>query len=302
MTEHRVKIGCLGEVMLELVLGNGTAAELGVAGDTYNTAVYLAHVQPELQIDYITGLGADGFSKRIFQHMQKFGLGSSRVFTHPTRGPGLYAIETNAQGERSFTYWRSAAAARCLGDPDTPDISELLSGLTHLYYSGISLAILEQANRDRLFQAIDTFREGGGIVAFDSNYRPHLWNDQSLAQRETAAAWARCDIGMPSVDDEMALFGDQTDDAVLERFKGYNIPKGTLKRGDKGPISLDGVAIQTTIRPEAVVDTTAAGDSFNAGYLAALIAGQSNSQAMSAGHTLACRVVAHKGAIIFGKE
>ena len=65
---------------------------------------------------------------------------------------------------------------------------------------------------------------------------------------------------------------------------------------------LDGVAIQTAIRPEAVVDTTAAGDSFNAGYLAALIAGQSNSQAMSAGHTLACRVVAHKGAIIFGKE
>lgn len=302
MTEHLRKIGCLGEVMLELALGNGNEAELGIAGDTYNTAVYLAHLQPDLSVDYITGLGRDGFSRRILSHMDTFGVGAQRVFTHPTRGPGLYAIETDSEGERSFTYWRSAAAARCLGDEDMPAIPRLLDGLTHLYYSGISLAILTQENRDRLFHAIDTFRADGGIVAFDSNYRPHLWGDQTLAQRDTQTAWARCDIGMPSIDDEMALFGETNETAILKRFADYKIEIGTLKRGSKGPIGLDGQRVETKTRPKAVVDTTAAGDSFNAGYLGALITGKDNGQAMIAGHNLACRVVAHKGAIIFGKE
>ena len=299
MVNDAVHVGCLGEVMLELVLGTGTDAQLGVAGDTYNTAVYMAHEHPDLKVDYLTGLGKDGFSDRIRAHMAKYKVGSDRVFTHPDRGPGLYAIETDDEGERSFTYWRSAAAARCLGDPELPAISDMLDGLTHLLFTGISLAILEQANRDRLFDAIDAFRAKGGVVAFDSNYRPHLWGDAELARRETERAWTTCDIGMPSVDDEMALFGDASVEDVLKRFAGYGIGNGTLKRGADGPVGLDGTVPEITSEPTAVVDTTAAGDSFNAAYLGALISGSDNATAMCAGHDLACKVVAQKGAIVF---
>lgn len=302
MTPREVRFGCLGEVMLELVLRDKTSAEIGVAGDTYNTAVYLRHVLPALSVDYVTGLGVDGFSQRIRDHMERYGIGTSRVFTHPKRGPGLYAIETDANGERSFTYWRSAAAARCLGDPDMPDIAELIDGLTHLYLSGISLAILPQENRNRLFDALEDFRDKGGCVAFDSNYRPHLWGDPELARRETTRAWRTCDIALPSVDDEMALFGDPAERDVLERFANYGIAAGALKRGADGPIGLDGTRIDTAATSVRVVDTTAAGDSFNAAYLAARVSGEEQAAAMAAGHHLACRVIAHKGAIIFGKD
>ncbi|WP_438956464.1 sugar kinase [Cognatiyoonia sp.] len=299
MVKDGAPVGCLGEVMLELVLGSGTNAQLGVAGDTYNTAVYIAHEYPDVKVDYVTGLGKDGFSDRIRAHMAKYNVGSDRIFTHPDRGPGLYAIETDDKGERSFTYWRSASAARCLGNPDLPEISDMLNGLTHLLFTGISLAILEQANRNRLFEAIDAFRANGGVVAFDSNYRPHLWGDANLARRETERAWATCDIGMPSVDDEMALFGDASTVDVLKRFAGYGIGIGTLKRGADGPVGLDGTVPEITSKPTAVVDTTAAGDSFNAAYLGALISGSDNATSMRAGHDLACKVIAQKGAIIF---
>ncbi len=307
---RKPRLGCLGEVMLELVLDDADQAALGVAGDTYNTAVYAAH-DGRLDIDYITGLGSDPFSARIRAHMKRFGLGSRRVFTHPTRGPGLYAITTDAAGERSFTYWRSEAAARSLGDPDMPPLESLLGGLTHLFYSGISLAILPQANRDRLFEAVDAFRRAGGIVAFDSNYRPHLWQDADLARAQTQRAWQNCDIALPSVDDEMLLFGDKDAAAVLARMAGYGLRHGALKCGADGPIALDGQPMQALLAgasghpaPPApnVVDTTAAGDSFNALFLAEFLHGQDPQSAMAAGHARALEVIGQRGAIVFEPE
>lgn len=299
MKDEIPAVGCLGEVMLELIPGAGSDAALGVAGDTYNTAVYLAKVAPEHQVDYVTVLGQDGFSDRILSHMEGYNVGGSRVLRHPTRIPGLYAIETDDAGERRFTYWRSAAAARCLGDDDLKDIPSLISGLSHLLFTGISLAILSQPNRDKLFAALADFRGQGGKVVFDSNYRPHLWEGADVARREMERAWRNCDIALPSVDDEMALFGDASWQDVLARFDGYGITTGALKRGEEGPVSLDGEMPELPDRVVQVVDTTAAGDSFNAAYLGALIQGRDNLAAMRAGHDLACDVVGQRGAIIF---
>lgn len=294
-----MRIGCLGEVMLELVTSSDASCQLGVAGDTYNTSVYLARGALEGKVDYITILGKDGYSDRIRAHMDAYSVGTSRVLTHPNRHPGLYAIETDDEGERSFTYWRTEAAVRSLGEPDFPSFDQLFEGLSHVYYSGISLAILTQENRDRLFAALAAFRANGGIVAFDSNYRPNLWNDKELAQAETTKAWSSCDIGLPSVDDEMYLFEDASEDDVLERFQGYGIAEGALKRGAQGPITLDGIAMPTDDTTVKVVDTTAAGDSFNAGYLSACLSGQNQMERMKAGHDLAKQVIGQRGAIIF---
>lgn len=295
--KNDTKIGCLGEVMLELIPATGDAARLGIAGDTYNTAVYLARAK--IAVDYITVLGHDGFSDRIRRHMTSYHVGTSRLVTHQTRIPGLYAIETDETGERSFTYWRGESAARCLGAPDLPAIPELLRGLTHVFYSGISLAILAQECRDKLFAALADFRAAGGIVAFDSNYRPRLWASPEEARREMERAWRHCDIGLPSVDDEMALNGDADDAAVLARFADYGVTQGALKRGADGPIGLDGTPFTGPAKDLHVVDSTAAGDSFNAAFLAALIGGKSTSDALSAGHTLAGQVIGQSGAIIF---
>lgn len=293
------RIACLGEVMIELIAGADDSAALGVAGDTYNTAVYLARIGPALGVDYVTVLGVDGFSDRILRHMEAHGVGTGGVARHPTRQPGLYAIETDEAGERSFTYWRSASAARTLFGEDGRDPVEVLAGYELVLLSGISLAILGADQRARLRAGIDRFRAGGGLLAFDSNYRPHLWNDPPLARAETEAMWRRCDIALPSVDDEMALFGDRDEAGVLARLRAFGVTRGALKCGAKGPVDLGpGHARPEVPKAETVVDTTAAGDSFNAGYLAGLAAGQTPEDAMVQGHATALKVIARRGAIV----
>lgn len=291
-----LEIACLGEVMVEMSVA-GDDARLGVAGDTYNTAVYLKRALPEARVAYVTKLGADPFSGRIRAAMAAEGLDTGLVATSPDNLPGLYAITTDAGGERSFHYWRSAAAARDLLQPPALDL-DALAGVGLLYLSAISLAVLPGPDRARLLDWLGAFRAGGGRVAFDTNYRPALWPDRETARGAVEAALRQTDIALPSVDDEMALFGDAGEAEVLARLRGWGCWVGALKRGAAGPVALDGSAAGPFAAVARVVDSTAAGDSFNAAFLAAHLGGAPVGDCLAAGHALACRVLGTRGAIL----
>ena len=283
------RVACIGEAMIELSM-DGTQAQTGVAGDSLNTAIYLKRCAPAVQVDYVTRVGTDPFSQRIRDFIAGEGIGADRVEMVQDGTPGLYAITTDAEGERTFTYWRSTSAARGLfGDGDF----SALAGYDLLYLSGISLAILPQSVRLGL---LDWIRESGTALAFDSNYRPRLWENPQTAREVTRAYWAAAQIALPSIDDEMALFEQSA--AEVEARCGAFPSRGALKRGASGPMSI-GEAVEQSYPPAPkVVDTTAAGDSFNGGYLAAILSGASQAEALMAGHQMAAEVVQHRGAII----
>ena len=294
------RIGCLGEVMIELSL-EGVAARVDVAGDTFNTAVYLRRLLgadgPE--IAYVTALGDEAMSQRIRRAMRAEGLSDALLERREGRSPGLYAISTDAEGERSFSYWRSESAARTLFAEPCEVGPDRLLDLDLVFLSGISIAILPQPAREALRDALGRLRAAGGRVAFDSNHRPRLWESPEAARREVAAMWALADIGLPSLDDEMAVFGDAGEAEVLARLEGAGVRTGALKRGAAGPVGLGGEGAGRDWPPAPrVVDTTAAGDSFDAGFLAALCRGGDVTAAMEAGHALASQVVGHRGAIL----
>ena len=289
------KIACMGEVMIELIAAP-TTAKLSVAGDSYNTAVYLKRLLNKGEtVSYITALGDDGFSARITDDMARHDIDPSYVEIRAGAMPGLYAIETDAEGERTFSYWRDSAAVRSLFQPPCQVELPCLLDFDLLFLTGISIAVLPSDTRKALLAQIDAFRANGGFVAFDSNYRPRLWADAREARAVTAEFWARADICLPSLDDEMALFG-QDETAVYARFVAR---VGAMKRGGLGPRGLAGVASDAVFAPApVVVDTTAAGDSFNAGFLSVIINGGSVDEAMMAGHNLAMQVVQKAGAIL----
>lgn len=287
-----MQVACVGEAMVELNI-DATGKQIGFAGDTFNTAVYLARgLGATGDVDFITVLGRDVISARMEAYFQSEGVGTERIRHHPERQPGVYAIALDEAGERSFTYWRDQSAARTLFE----DGFGALEGMDLIYVSGITLAILPPERRKALLAHLAAHP---ARVAFDSNYRPRLWESPAVARAAMQAAWEVTDIALPSVDDEMALFGDDSDDAVLARLRGYGLNEGALKRGADGPLALDAdVPVQKFPRADRVVDTTAAGDSFNGGYLAALLTGASAAEAMAQGHALAMRVIGHPGAIV----
>jgi len=295
------KVACVGEVMIELITGEDGQASLGVAGDTFNTAVYMARAlkNTDTTVSYVTALGTDPYSDRIVQAIRSHNLGTECIEFRDDVIPGLYAIDTDDDGERSFTYWRSASAARTLFSQPGKITLDQLNDYDLVLLSGISMAILPQSVRQQIFDWAESFCAAGGTLVYDSNHRPKLWESIDIARQTNDAMWARADIALPSVDDEMLLYQDKTAEAVVTRLQKLGVCRGAMKRGGEGPLDLaTGATPHDLAQVARVIDSTAAGDSFNAGFLSAVAQNQTDLQAAQAGHTLAAQVIQHRGAII----
>jgi 2-dehydro-3-deoxygluconokinase len=249
----------------------------------------------------VTALGDDAYSDGMLAMWRDEGIATDLVARLKRRLPGLYTIRTDARGERSFTYWRSAAAARdMLGDARAEQLAAALEGYDLLYLSGITLSILDPAQRAALVAIADRVREHGGRVAFDSNYRPVGWPNPEAARAAFDEMLSRVDIALPALDDEQALYGVKDAAECADRLRRRGVAEVAIKLGERG-CCLSSAHLTGEIAAEPadqVVDSTAAGDSFNAGYLAARLFGAGPGEAARLGNRLAARVIAHPGAII----
>ncbi|EIZ78653.1 2-dehydro-3-deoxygluconokinase [Novosphingobium sp. Rr 2-17] len=268
---------------------------VGYGGDTLNTAIHLARAGHE--VAYMTALGEDTFSAHLRTAWAAEGIDGDLVLTHPTRNAGLYAITTDADGERSFTYWRDASAARALFELEVVDAAMAQAEAADLFYfSLISLAILPPQGRQDLLLLAARVRDRGGIVAFDGNYRPRLWESPEMAARMRDKAIATADIGLPTFEDEALLDGARSPQAVAAHWQRLGCGEVIVKLGGQGCLLADGtpVAVPKTLQP---IDTSGAGDAFNGGYLAARMRDAGIEDAALCGHALAGWNVMRRGAI-----
>ena len=295
------KVACIGECMVELKQaqesGAGGLYSRGFGGDTLNTAVYLARLG--VGADYITALGDDALSDEMIAGWAAEGVGTAWVARLPGKLPGLYMIQPDDRGARRFFHGRPRPAARSLMDlPETPDILDSLAGYDVVYLSAITLSLYGAAGRTRLFAALNRARERGARFAFDTNVRARGWPDLDVARTVFQEAFALADILLASTEDLLPLYPAMSNEALLARIPGTEV---VLKLSEPASIvRLEGVSYPIKAKPvEApVVDTTAAGDSFAAAYVAARLVGADPIEAARAGHRLAGVVVCHPGAII----
>lgn len=297
------RVASIGECMIELRHRGEGELELAYGGDTLNFAVYFARLTRGrgVAVDYVTALGDDPYSDAMLAMWRAEGIGCDLVARLPGRLPGLYTIRTDERGERSFTYWRSASAARdVLQGAHGSRIARRLAGYDMLYLSGITLSILDPAQRERLMALADAIRAQGGRVVFDSNFRPAGWPDRGEARAVFDQMLRRVDIALPTLDDDQALFGVQDAADCARRLHGQGVAEVVVKLGRLGcwPSSGGRSAEVPAEAVARVVDSTAAGDSFNAGYLSARLAGAEPDVAAAQGHRIAARVIGHPGAVI----
>ena len=219
MVNNKLRILCFGEAMVELSGINlkTKSSRIGFAGDTLNTAIYLKRVLAEdVTVDYSTVLGQDFFSDQLEEYLDSENIGTECVRRVDSRTVGLYAIHTDFSGERIFSYWRDRSAARLLFDRDEDFIK--FGNYDLIYFSGISLAILPEIIRKKLLIFFEN-KERSFQIAFDSNYRPGLWENKKDAHLNIQRAFNCCDIGLPSLDDQMRLLNLSTEASVVSWFK-----------------------------------------------------------------------------------
>lgn len=299
------KIAVIGECMIELSQ-KGAEVSRGFGGDTLNTSVYIARqVAPEaLAVNYVTALGTDSFSQQMLEAWQSENVQTSLIQRMENRLPGLYYIETDSTGERTFYYWRNEAAAKFwLESEDSAAICEELATFDYLYLSGISLAILSPSSREKLLSLMHECRANGGKVIFDNNYRPRLWASREETQQVYQQMLQCTDIAFLTLDDEDALWGEKPVEEVMARTHAAGVSEVVIKRGaDSCLVSVAGDAVidvpAVKLAKDKVVDTTAAGDSFSAGYLAVRLTGGTPEDAAKRGHLTASTVIQYRGAII----
>ncbi|MGE0972810.1 sugar kinase [Klebsiella sp. WOUb02] len=299
------KIAVIGECMIELSEKNA-AVNRGFGGDTLNTSVYIARQTDAsaLAVHYVTALGTDAFSQQMLESWQAEEVKTDLIQRMADRLPGLYYIETDDTGERTFYYWRNEAAAKFwLESEQSAAICEELATFDYLYLSGISLAILSPQSREKLLTLLCECRANGGQVIFDNNYRPRLWASKEETQQVYQQMLTCTDIAFLTLDDEDALWGEKPVAEVIARTHAAGVKEVVVKRGaDSCLVSIVDEPQQeipaVKLPKEKVVDTTAAGDSFSAGYLAVRLTGGDAKSAAARGHLTASTVIQHRGAII----
>ena len=288
-----MRLAAFGECMLEMRAQPDGAYRLAYGGDVFNTAVYAR--QLGLDVSFVSAVGDDHFSGWLLDAWAGHDLNLDGVRRISGATPALYVIRNDEHGERTFTYWRSASPFRRVLQEDRAATAAFAFSHDVVVWSGITLALLPPDDRHWWLEQLAAYQAGGGVVAFDGNYRPVLWRSADEARAWLERAWGCADCALPSVDDELALHGDADPAAVIARVAACGAGEVVLKQGAQG--CTVGERHFALPRVETVLDATAAGDAFNAGYLAVRLAGGEVDAAVAEGQRVAAIVVRHEGAI-----
>jgi 2-dehydro-3-deoxygluconokinase len=299
-TGERTRVVSIGEVMIELARGGDGRFAIGCGGDTFNTAVYLARAGAD--VAFATALGDDSYSDGLLALAAAENVGRDLILRAPGRMPGLYLVENDPNGARRLRHWCDAAPARELFElNEWSRIAEGLLAARLIYFSGITLSLYSNLGLGRFLAVLEMARKGGAKVAFDGNFRPRGWKgDVGRARAVFIEALKRVDIALPAFDDEAILWGDPSPESTVDRMQAFGISEVVVKNGPNTALIAAGGTREHVPVPEVVepVDAMAAGDGFNAGYLAARLAGKAPLEAVLAAHRLAAQVIRHPGAIM----
>ena len=300
------RIAIIGECMIELNGEPFGAMHQTFGGDTLNAAVYTRRSAGEaVDVYYVTALGSDQLSDGMIQRWQAENINTTLVLRDDQRSPGLYLIQVDARGERTFLYWRNQSAARYLiQHPEFPAVRDAMSEMDMVLVSGISLAILPDEDRSQLIEMLAELSQAGVKIAFDTNFRPALWpaNEEWKTVKDVyAQLFPHCDLALVTYDDEQLVWGDNNAQETVNRLKLAGVRNIIVKLGADGCLAQkeNGEATMVPTTPVSqVVDTTSAGDSFNGGFLSAWLRGHTIEQSCQRGHSLAGIVIQHRGAIV----
>ncbi|MBB3607166.1 sugar kinase [Rhizobium sp. BK602] len=289
----------IGECMVELSQAKDGHLRKGFAGDTFNTAWYARACLPQdWSIDYFTALGDDAMSDEMLAFMTEHGIGTTSIRRLRGKTPGLYMINLK-DGERSFSYWRDSSAARQLAT-DGDALRTAIEASNVLYFSGITLAILSHEDAETLLAELRRAKAVGKLVVFDPNIRPRLWSSLDAMHTLIGEGARASTIVMPSFDDEVAHFADDSIAGTIRRYRQHGASMVVVKNGPDGAtIGTDaGETLVPAVKVAKVVDTTSAGDSFNGAFLAHYLEHDDPIAAARFAAGIAAKVIQEHGALV----
>jgi len=294
------RLTAFGECMIEFsCASDGQTWRRSFAGDTFNTAWYFRRLSGrEWDTAYFTAVGDDAPSRDMVDFINAAGISTDFIKSLPNASPGLYLIELEG-AERHFSYWRDSSAARKLAS-DRLAMRQAMEASDIIYFSGITLAILPAADRSVFIAELTRARQAGRTVVFDPNIRPRLWAGPDAMRQAIQSAAAASSIVFPTFPDEQALFGDGDPAACANRYRALGVDLAVVKDGARPCLAVDGSGAveEPALAVARPVDTTGAGDAFNAAFLGRFCAEPELRSALRCAHETAARTICGYGALV----
>lgn len=289
----------IGECMLELSSVRDDLWQQRFAGDVFNTLWYAkALANKDTSINFFTAFGDDQSSNEMRTFIEGSGVSCNNVPNIENGVPGLYRIHLDG-AERSFSYWRDTSAAKqFMRDPET--VWAQVAKADIVYLSGITMAILPDDDAETLIAGLRSALKPNAIVAFDPNIRPRLWASEERMKDVITRTAAISDLVLPSFEDEQLTCNDATPMATVERYQALGVKQVLVKNGEEDTLFAEGdkSELYPVATVENLVDTTAAGDSFNGAYFAEYMRSGDISAAILLAQKCSGMVICNKGALI----
>jgi 5-dehydro-2-deoxygluconokinase len=269
------------------------AAEMTVAmgGSSANIAAGL--VKLGLSADLLTCVSDDAVGRYCMNQLDNYGVGRSHVRTiQGEERTSLAVYETRVADHQSVIYRNNAADFQMtVADVENVDYSQFSALIT----AGTVFAA--DPSRTAAFRAFELAKAAGIPIIFDVDYRPYSWPSAAVAADVLSRAGALSDVIVGN-DEEFGFMAGHIDKGLdkARELAATSAQIVVYKMGQHGAVTFaDGVEIPTGIYPVDAIKPTGAGDSFMAGFLAALAQGRPMRDAILRGSACASIVVAQPG-------
>jgi 2-dehydro-3-deoxygluconokinase len=270
MSRQTMDIVAIGECLVEFLECEDGSYQQSYAGDTLNTLFYASRLG--LRTGYVTAIGEDPFGEGIRRLLDNEKI--DRTFCASDDGVNGTYFVLGAKGPKRYHFLRKhSAATRMLEHIDRPKLKSYVQKSKVLHLSLTSIGI--QSERDRLIELLS--RVASDVkICLDSNYRASVWADREDAQQWYEQALPYVSMLFVTDTDHEAIYGKEDFVHAIKRYQSYGINRLAYRMGEKGSIIFDGKATTVkAIEDLKVVDTTGAGDAYNAGFIHAMLSGRS---------------------------
>ena len=269
MGERKYDVTALGELLIDFT-SNGMSTqgnplfEANPGGAPCNVLAMLQKYGKKTA--FIGKVGKDIFGKQLREKVAGTGIDISGLIEDNTVNTTLAFVQTLADGDREFSFYRNPGADMML---TASEIDEDKIRNSRIFHFG-TLSMTAQGVEEATKRAIGIAKDSGCLLSFDPNLRPPLWSSETKAKEKIAYGLSVCDILKISDNEIEFMTGTSDIDAGIAILREkYNIPLvfATLgKDGSKAYYKDTCVNVKGFANPNTI-ETTGAGDTFCANAL-----------------------------------
>jgi len=294
----------IGEVLVDFVSTRpGPCVEVPAfekcfGGAPMNTIVGVARLG--IDAGAIAAVGDDPFGQFLIKELKKNRVDVSQVKVKKGRRTTIAFVANEPKsGERTFFFYRKPWTGETSDsslEPNEIDLSYITKAKI-LHVSGFALS--QNPCREAIFKAIKHARKIGVRVSFDPTLRVEVWDSEATLRRTYSRALRLSDIAVFSMEEAEFAFGTSEADVAARKALKYGVGIVGIKLGEKGSyiMSKDGNSVQVPAFEVRPIDTTGAGDGWNAGLLVGLCKGWDLEKCATVANAIGALVVTRRGAI-----